>query len=61
MSRPAEGVAERARILDAFDRMIVRESHTLSRWPELTWQQLHNRLQWEDGAISRLLSARAWQ
>jgi hypothetical protein len=39
--------AERRAVLGAFDRTLGREVHDLARWPELTWQQLYNRLQWE--------------
>jgi hypothetical protein len=41
--------------LDAFERALRREIHNLSRRPELLWQQLHNRLQWEDERVSDLL------
>ena len=44
-------------VLDAFDRAITREAHNLSRWPEATWQQLHNRLQWEQGPVRAVLDA----
>jgi len=44
-------------VLQAFDRAIAREAHNLSRWPELTWQQLYNRLQWEGPSIEGLLGA----
>jgi len=37
-----------------FQRAIHRESHNLSRWPDLTVQQLANRLQWCNEDISRL-------
>ena len=42
-------------MLERFERAVAREAHNLARWPELTWQQLHNRLQWEDEPVrSRL-------
>ena len=34
-------------ILGAFSRAIAREAHVLTRSPDLLWQQLYNRLQWE--------------
>ena len=40
--------------LEAFEQAVRRETHNLQRRPELTWQQLHNRLQWSEGA-ARLL------
>ncbi|MGH3033970.1 MAG: WD40 repeat domain-containing protein [Gaiellaceae bacterium] len=42
-------------VLEAFGRAIDREAHNLSRWPELLWQQGHNRLQWEDEPVPGLL------
>src|SRR5947208_3448329 len=47
MAQP-RSLEESAQILDAFDRVVSREAYNLSRWPELTWQQLHNRLQWKE-------------
>jgi len=44
-------------VLEVFDRAITRETHNLSRWPQLTWQQLYNRLQWEGPSIEDLLVA----
>jgi hypothetical protein len=35
-------------VLAAFRRALAREMHVLRRQPRLLWQQLHNRLQWED-------------
>src|SRR6266576_4879663 len=43
-------------VLEAIDRAIGREAHNLSRWPDLVWQQLSNRLQWED-AVSAFLAS----
>ena len=34
-------------ILHAFSRALGREVHVLTGHPELLWQQLYNRLQWE--------------
>ncbi len=33
-------------ILKAYNRTLVRESHVISRHPNLLWQQMYNRLQW---------------
>lgn len=50
---------ERRRILEAFDRALDREVHNLSRRPDLVWQQLANRLAWEEDPIPRVLNALA--
>src|SRR5450759_4605445 len=48
-----------ADILNAYARALGREAHVLARSPELTWQQLHNRLQWEgEEAEARLAPER---
>jgi len=44
-------------VLEAYARALRREAHILARSPELTWQQLHNRLQWEGGAAGASLAA----
>ena len=36
--------------LTAFDRALEREAHNLMGRPDLLWQQLHNRLQWEEAS-----------
>ncbi len=35
-------------VLKAFSRALGREAHVLTQYPDLLWQQLHNRLQWEE-------------
>lgn len=52
---PSRTLEEFAEILHAFERAVSRETYNLSRWPDLTWQQLHNRLQWEGGQVPDLL------
>lgn len=47
--------SERRSGLDAFALALSREAHNLARWPDLTWQQLHNRLPSSDEPV-----ARAW-
>jgi WD40 repeat protein len=42
----APGDGEARQVLAAFGRALGQEAHVLVRSPELTWQQLHNRLQW---------------
>ena len=41
--------------LEAFERALGRETHNLLRRPDLTWQQLYNRLQWEGEAVRESL------
>jgi hypothetical protein len=41
-------LAERQATLEAFARAIDHEAHVLSERPDLLWQQLYNRLQWEE-------------
>jgi WD40 repeat protein len=53
---PECDAAQRARALEAFARAISREAHNVARQPDLLWQQLHNRLQWEDGGLSEILA-----
>jgi hypothetical protein len=42
-------------VLEAFARDIGRETHNLQPHPDLLWQQLYNRLQWEDEPVTRIL------
>lgn len=42
--------------LVAFSRALKREMHILTREPELTWQQLYNRLQWEGEEVKRVVA-----
>src|SRR5207249_4351378 len=51
----ARTLEESEEILSAFDLAITREAHNLRRWPELTWQQLYNRLQWGEEHVVPLL------
>jgi hypothetical protein len=47
--------AERRAVLETFDRTLGREAHNLAHRPEALWQQLYNRLQWEDDPVPGLL------
>jgi WD40 repeat protein len=47
--------AERDAVLAAFLRALAREGHVLRRDPGLLWQQLYNRLQWDDEPVRALL------
>ncbi len=44
-------------VLETVDRALRREAHVLASRPELTWQQLHNRLQWADPPLADRLAA----
>ena len=48
--------ADRRSTVEAFARALNREAHNLSQRPDLLWQQLYNRLQWEDEPIPSLLA-----
>ena len=39
----------------AFSRALEREAHVLTQRPDLIWQQLHNRLQWENKQTAELI------
>jgi hypothetical protein len=43
--------------LGTFSRALGRETHVLTRQPELLWQQLHNRLQWEGKEAKQSLAS----
>jgi len=43
-------------VLSAYARALRREAHVLSRSPDLVWQQLHNRLQWEGPVVGERLA-----
>ena len=42
-------------VLAAFRRAVAREMHVLRHQPGLLWQQLYNRLQWEDEPVRAVL------
>jgi WD40 repeat protein len=46
---------ERRATLEAFARTLRREAYVLSERPDLLWQQLYNRLQWEADPMASLL------
>lgn len=47
-------------ILKGCSQALTRESHVLTQHPELLWQQMYNRLQWEDKETSSFV-AQAYQ
>jgi WD40 repeat protein len=61
MSGPAAGRDEdRAReVLAAYGGALRREAHVLAERPELTFQQLYNRLQWGEGPALEFATAEA--
>ena len=50
-------ISEQGEVLQAFSRTLDREAHTLTWHPDLLWQQLYNRLQWEKGPAADLVAA----
>ena len=48
----------RSSALAAFRKALSREVHVLRQRPDLLWQQLHNRLQWEEEQLPSLSSER---
>ena len=50
------GVSEQGVILQAFSKVLGKEAHVLTQQPDILWQQLYNRLQWEDGDRSGPIS-----
>jgi WD40 repeat protein len=56
--RPTDRADQRF-ALQVFAQALGKEAHNLTRWPDLLWQQLYNRLQWVDGpvgAVGRVLA-----
>jgi len=47
---------ERITILSTFSQALTREAHVLNERPDLLWQQLFNRLQWEEKPIPAILA-----
>ena len=43
------------KVLQAFSRALQREAHVLTQHPDLLWQQLYNRLQWEGEEMQQVL------
>ena len=47
---------EQSTILQSFSRALEREAHVLTQHPDLLWQQLYNRLQWEEEEVKQVLA-----
>jgi hypothetical protein len=45
------------KVLQAFSRALRRESHVLTQHPKLLWQQLYNRLQWQEDVVKQVIEA----
>ena len=55
-------ISEYKTILKTFSRALSREAHVLTQHPDLLWQQLYNRLQWEGKEIKLVLAQElAWR
>jgi len=48
---------DRRNVLNAFSKVLQREAHVLQNRPDLLWQQLYNRLQWEGEECKHLLES----
>jgi len=59
MPEPPEtaSTARKGEVLQAFSRALQRENHVLQESPDLLWQQLYNRLQWEGDECKHLLAS----
>jgi len=51
-----EKTSEQGIVLKAFSRALSREAHVLTQHPDLLWQQLYNRLQWEEEEVNQSLA-----
>jgi len=51
----------RSTVLAEFGRALSREAHVLAERPESLWQQLHNRLQWEEDPVPWLIEPQMYR
>lgn len=54
-------ITEKKIVLEAFRKTLGKELHNLMVWPDILWQQMYNRLQWEDeedkdGPVSSIIA-----
>ena len=49
-------VDPRGNVLQTFSKALGREQHVLNQYPDLLWQQLYNRLQWEGEEVEQVLA-----
>ena len=52
---PSLSLDEKRQVLTRFSKAIKREAHNLQQRPDLLWQQLYNRLQWEKEPVPQAL------
>ncbi|MCB2210392.1 WD40 repeat domain-containing protein [bacterium] len=48
---------QQRQILQSYFDTLTKESHNLRNHPDLLWQQIFNRMQWEDGPVKDLLGS----
>ena len=56
MAGTAVPADDRLMVLTAFDRALRRDSHVLRERPDILWQQLYNRLQWDEVPVQPVLA-----
>ncbi|MBN2847695.1 MAG: hypothetical protein JXP72_04495, partial [Coriobacteriia bacterium] len=56
MTGSGQTVSEQRATLESLGRSLRQESHILAAYPGIVWQQLHNRLQWDDGPAAGLVT-----
>lgn len=54
-------LANRRAVLYGFERALRREVHVFAEHPRIAWQQLFNRLQWEDAPMPQVLASQLEQ
>ena len=54
MDRSPAAPESQTKVLQTFSRALGREAHVLTQHPDLLWQQMYNRLQWEEIAADLL-------
>jgi WD40 repeat protein len=51
-----EPTDDRVKVLEAFNLALKQESHVLRARPEILWQQMYNRLQWDQEPVLKVLA-----
>jgi WD40 repeat protein len=49
--------SEQGEVLQTYSKALKREFHVLKKQPDILWQQMYNRLQWEKGPMADIVSA----
>ena len=52
---PSLSLDEKRQVLTRFSKAVKREAHNLQHWPDLLYQQLYNRLQWDEEPVPQVL------